>query len=83
VPDAHVVFNRELLNARDDVKVTDRYIVVEHAFAGVNDAEPDPNSFANSIPEKQTVHGAFEKRGEERDTGEHDPTRSACSRHKF
>ena len=69
--DADVVFHNELRNACDDVEMSDGYVVVERALARIDDAEADMDSFADSISEEPSIERAFEKRGQQRETGEH------------
>ena len=57
--DADVIFNHDLLNARDDVKVTDAYVVVDRALTGVDDADTDADAFADAVSEEPTIERAF------------------------
>ena len=80
--DADMVFNREFLYARDDVEVSDGNIVVDAAFAGIDNADPDPNSFANLVAEEQAIKRTFEERRQQRATSEHQQTEFASSVHR-
>jgi hypothetical protein len=64
-----VIFDREFLDACDDVEVADAYIVVDRAVAGIDDAETDADSFADLVTEEKAIEWAFEKRWQDRDDG--------------
>lgn len=77
VTDTYVILDRQFLNARDDVEMAHRYVVVNIAFAGVDNAEPDANSFADLVAEAQAIEGAFQERRKNRAYRQHQQTRLA------
>jgi hypothetical protein len=64
-----VIFDREFLHARDDVEMTNAYVVVDRAFTGVDDAETDADALADLVTEEKAIKRALEKRWQDRDCG--------------
>jgi hypothetical protein len=59
-----MITDRQLLDSKDQVEMTNGNVVVNLAMTGIDNAEPDSNSFPNLITEENTITGAFQKRGE-------------------
>ena len=70
--DAYVIFNDQLLHARDDVQMSNRNVVVDLTFTGVDDAQPDANSFADPVTKKPAIESALEKRRQKREQSHND-----------
>ena len=67
VPDPRVVAHRQLFCPDKNIQVTDRHIVIDRTFAGVNNRQSDPHTLSDLVTKQMPVTKPLKKRREDRD----------------
>src|SRR5712692_10133277 len=82
MPDPHVISDGQLLYANDDVEVSDPHVVVDPAFADIDDAEAKVDALADLVTEQKPVTWSHQKRRQHRNQGQHKRPKFAYSMHR-
>jgi hypothetical protein len=72
-----MIANLEPLHSDNQIEVSNLDVVVDPAFAGVDDADANAHALTDLVTKKQTIAGTLQKRRHKRDAREHSQSRFA------